>query len=197
MEIYWDHIFFSVDETPAEIRATELKLVSADLHYRGFSKVVRDEGNGPEQFLYDELSAAPKWPPMLGRFTRYGDVLPLLTKRDDQLLVMGAGDEATIHFEAIDPPPSGWKRDFLLYNVGWDKDANLETVLGRSSEPLPFEAMSAYPWPADEKLPDSPEYRQYLRTYQTREQTPAYWNSIRDWNATTPKGKFDMPPDGR
>jgi hypothetical protein len=197
MELYWDHIFFSVDEMPAEIRTTELKLVSADLHYRGFSRVVRDEGNGPEQFHYDELSAAPKWPPMLGRFTRYGDVLPLLTKRDDQLLVMGAGDEATLRFAAIEPPPAGWKRDFLLYSVGWDKDANLETVLGRSSEPLPFQAMSAYPWPHDEKLPDSPEYLQYLRTYQTREQTPAYWNSIRDWNATHPKRKFDMPRDGR
>jgi tetratricopeptide (TPR) repeat protein len=179
MEFYWDHIFFTVDETPAEVRTSELKLASADLHPRGFSRVVRDESNGPERFLYDEVSSLPKWPPMLGRFTRYGDVLPLLTARDDRLLVMGAGDETTLRFAAIDPPPPGWKRDFLLYSVGWDKDANLETVLGRSSEPLPFEAMSAYPWPADEQLPDSPAYREYLRTYQTRQQSPAYWSAVR------------------
>ena len=84
----------------------------------------------------------PKWPAMLGRFTRYGDVLELLTARDDRLVVMCAGDETTLRFAAIDPPPAGWKRDFLLYSVGWDKDANLQTVLGQSSEPLPFQAMS-------------------------------------------------------
>jgi hypothetical protein len=115
---------------------------------------------------------------MLGHFTRYGDVLELLTARDDRLLVMGAGDESTLRFAAIAPPPAGWKRDFLLYSVGWDKDANLQTVLGQSSEPLPFEAMTAYPWPGEEQTPDSPAYRDYLRKYQTRRQSPAYTHAV-------------------
>ncbi len=188
MEFYWDQIFFTVDEAPAELRTTELTLVAAELHERGFSRVVRDESNGPEQFLYDEVSKQPKWPPMLGRFTRYGDVLALLTARDDRLVVMGAGDETTLRFAAIDPPPPGWKRDFLLYSVGWDKDANLQTVLGQSSEPLPFEAMSAYPWPPEvqppeQQTPDSPAYREYLRTYQTRRQSSAYFSAVRRFDA--------------
>jgi hypothetical protein len=178
MEFYWDHIFFTVDEPPAEVRTTELEFVSADLHERGFSRVVRDESNGPEHFLYGDVSTTPKWPNMLGHFTRYGDVLELLTARDDRLLVMGAGDETTLRFAAIAPPPAGWKRDFLLYSVGWDKDANLQTVLGQSSEPLPFEAMTAYPWPGEEQTPDSPAYRDYLRKYQTRRQSPAYTHAV-------------------
>lgn len=181
MEFYWDNIFFTVDEPPVEVKTTELELLSADFHERGFSRVVRDESYGPEQFLYDEVSTMPKWPPMLGRFTRYGDVLELLMTRDDRLLVMGAGDETTLRFAAIDPPPPGWKRDFLLYSVGWDKDANLQTVLGQSSEPLPFEKMSSYPWPADEPLPASLEYQRYLNTYQTRRQTTEYRRALRRW----------------
>ncbi len=141
--------------------------------------MVRDGSNGPEKFIYDDVSRTPKWPPMLGRFTRYGDVLELLTARDDRLLVMGAGDETTLRFAAIDPPPAGWKRDFLLYSVGWDKDANLETVLGQSSEPLPFAQMTAYPWRAAEQTPDSPDYREYLRKYQTRQQSAAYLDAVR------------------
>ena len=178
MEFYWDHIFYSVDESPAEVRTTELKLLSADLHDRGFSRVVRDETDGPEKFLYDEVSQTPKWPPMLGRFTRYGNVLQLLTERDDRLLVMGAGDETTLRFAAIPRPPPGWKRDFLLHSAGWDKDANLQTVLGQSSEPLPFEKMTGYPWPAGEPVPDSLEYRDYLKIYQTRYQSNSYWRAF-------------------
>jgi len=179
MEFYWDQIVFTVDEAPAEVRTTEIALVSADLHERGFSRVIRDGSNGPEKFVYDDVSRTPKWPPMLGHFTRYGDVLELLAKRDDQLLVMGAGDETTLRFAAIDPPPAGWKRDFVLYSVGWDKDANLETVLGQSSEPLPFASMAGYPWRADQQAPDSSGYREYLRKYQTRRQSAAYRDAVR------------------
>jgi hypothetical protein len=180
MELYWDHIFFTVDEPVEEVQTTELKMLSAGLHYRGFSRIELPPGNGPEEFLYSEVSTAPKWPPMLGRFTRYGDVAPLLTHSDDQLLVVGAGDEVTLEFEVPKAAlPPGWKRDFLLHNVGWDKDCNLVTVFGETVEPMPFRAMTSYPWPADEKTPDSSEYREYLAKYQTRRQTSEFWNTIR------------------
>ena len=86
------------------------------------------------------------------------------------MVVMGPGDELTIEF-IVPPeePPAGWKRDFVLYNVGWDKDADLSTVYGQSSEPYPFKAMTRYPLAPDESEPTSPEYRHYLKVYQTRE----------------------------
>ena len=176
MEFYWDHVFFTSDEPQAEIETTELALVSADLHERGYSKVVPNLQYGPEQFLYDEVSQLPKWPPMHGAFTRLGDVTELLAQRDDRLLVIGAGDEVTVKFRVPDRPlPAGWTRDFLLYNAGWEKDGNVLTVLGQTVEPLPFQAMTAYPWPPDERGPDSPAYREYLRKYQTRRQTNQFW----------------------
>ena len=107
---------------------------------------------------------------MKGRFTRYGEVSPLLQASDDQLVVMGAGDEMTLQFTAPPPPPDGWKRDFLLHSVGWDKDADLNTYYGQSSEPLPFQAMKSYPFTVDDQPPESAEYKAYLNKYQTRRQ---------------------------
>jgi hypothetical protein len=179
MEFYWDHIFFTADEPAVEIHTTELELLSADLHERGYSRVVPDPHNGPEQFLYDQVSREPKWPPMHGRLTKLGDVKLLLAERDDRLLVMGAGDEVTLSFQAPDwPLPQGWKRDFLLYSAGWEKDGNLLTVLGQTVEPLPFQAMTSYPWPPGQSAPNSPEYRQYVQTYQTRTPKPRFWRPL-------------------
>jgi hypothetical protein len=98
-------------------------------------------------------------------------VQPLLTSADDQMVVMGSGDEMTVRFRApAEDPPPGWKRDFILYSVGWDKDADLNTVYGQTAEPLPYNAMPSYPYPPDQWYPDTPQTRRYLQTYQTRQQ---------------------------
>ena len=129
---------------------------------------------------YNQVDTNPKWPPMAGRFTRYGDVAALLRTEDDQLVVMGSGDEMTIRFRAPDKPlPSGWRRDFILYNVGWDKDTDLNTVYGQTVEPLPFRAMRRYPIPVDQPAPDTPEYHDYLQQYQTRTQDAGrFWKAL-------------------
>ncbi|MEX2559660.1 MAG: FG-GAP-like repeat-containing protein [Pirellulales bacterium] len=183
MEIYWDEAFFSVDEEPVSVKLTPLELASAELDYRGFSRRTPDEGFGPEHFDYDRVSPEPKWPAMTGHFTRYGPVDELLDQTDDLLVVMGAGDELSLRFKApAGDPPAGWKRDFLLYNVGWDKDADLNTVYGEQVEPLPFLGMSGYPYGADEAYPTTPRHLDYLRRYQTRRQnTLDFWRQVLDW----------------
>jgi Tfp pilus assembly protein PilF len=180
MQLCWDQIFFTVDEKPEEVESTELPLIAADLHFRGFNRRVEHPGNGPESYDYNQVDTNPKWPPMAGRFTRYGDVAALLRTEDDQLVVMGSGDEMTIRFRAPDKPlPSGWRRDFILYNVGWDKDTDLNTVYGQTVEPLPFRAMRRYPIPVDQPAPDTPEYHDYLQQYQTRTQDAGrFWKAL-------------------
>ncbi|HWB11198.1 MAG TPA: FG-GAP-like repeat-containing protein [Pirellulales bacterium] len=177
MEIYWDEAFITVNEIPAEVRQTALKLLDADLHYRGFSHRAPGIDNGPERYDYDRVEAEPKWPAMRGHFTRYGDVSELLTANDDRLVVLGAGDELSLRFSVPESaPPPGWKRDFLLYNVGWDKDCDLNTVYGEAVEPLPFGRMDSYPYVDDEAVADPATYLDYLRTYQTRTQHPGvFW----------------------
>jgi len=180
MELYWDEIFFTVDEPESRYQLTKMSPFSADLHDRGFSRRIEHPGNGPESYDYEDVSTQPRWPPMRGRFTRYGDVTELVRDADDLLVVLGAGDEMTLRFKMPEnSPPDGWKRDFLLYNVGWDKDADLNTVLGQTVEPLPFRSMQSYPYPLGVTWPDTPRHRRYLRTYQTREQKRGrFWRQV-------------------
>ena len=177
MEFCWDAAFFSVDEEPAPLELTRLPVASADLHYRGFSAILRNSGFGPDGYDYNRVSTAPKWATMAGLFTRYGDVTELLQQDDDLQVVFGSGDELTVAFqEPQSAPPPGWKRDFLLHNVGWDKDNDLNVVSSQAVEPLPFHGMSGYPYRADESFPDTPRHRQYLQKYQTRTQPPVeFW----------------------
>src|SRR5947199_7822363 len=110
------------------------------------------------------------WNPTPGLYTRYGDVQPLLAAADDELLIMGSGDEVRLLFDAaaLPPLPPAWRRDFLLLVDGWAKDADPNTAFSQSVEPLPFHAMSRYPYPGSERFPDDPEHRQYRATYNTR-----------------------------
>ncbi|MEO1979050.1 MAG: hypothetical protein ABGZ24_00860 [Fuerstiella sp.] len=179
MELYWDHAFFTVDEENADTVTQPCPMVATDLHFRGFSRRTYDDnalfrnGRAPEGYDYASVTTAPRWPTIGGRFTRYGESTPLLTDHDDQMVVMGPGDELTIEFAApTDAVPKGWKRDFVLTNIGYDKDADLNTIYGQSSEPFPFRAMTRYPFPSDDQVPDSAEYQRYVDDWQTREYSP-------------------------
>jgi hypothetical protein len=178
-EIYWDEAFFTVDEEPAEIQVATLLPVAANLHFRGFSERQTHAGQAPDTYDYQKVSTAPAWLPMSGLFTRYGDVRELLCAADDCQVIFGFGDELTLEFEALPPPRAGWKRDFLIYNVGWDKDCDMHVWHGQTVEPLPFRAMSSYPYPSTETFPLTPRHQDYLRKYQTRRlDRMQFWRSF-------------------
>ena len=93
MCVYWDEVFFTVDEGTAP-ETFEVPLLLGDLHHRGFSTPVLDpQGIKPEYFEYTKVLAEPPWNPMVGNYTRYGNVLKLLGDSDDHLVVMATGDE--------------------------------------------------------------------------------------------------------
>jgi len=169
-ELYWDQIAFTVDEAPETVVEQVLALESAELHERGYSGTAPSTPNGPERYDYDMLQTEPRFPPMKGRLTRYGEITKLLKQADDRVAIIGSGDEILLKFALpATPLPEGWVRDFVIHNVGWEKDAQLNTVLGKTVEPLPYLAMPQYPYV--EGPPETPEYEEYLRTWQTREMT--------------------------
>jgi Tfp pilus assembly protein PilF len=175
MEIYWDHIFYTNDNTDSPVQSHSLTPSAADLHYRGFSRTFRKGGRyGPHWFDYSEIvSTGQPWRDLLGYYTRYGDVLPLLTEADDKYIIKNAGDETSVEFNAEDLPalPDGWKRDFLIHSVGWVKDGDLNTASGKTVGPLPFHGMTCYPYGSDESYPSDKAHQQYLEEYNTREVT--------------------------
>jgi hypothetical protein len=175
MEIYWDHAFVAATAPEARLTVTRLAPVAADLHARGWSRVYRKGGQyGPWWFDYAQVSQESPWLPVHGRFTRYGDVLPLLDAADDQTVNLASGDEMSLEFSGSAAPalPAGWRRDFLLYNVAWMKDADLHTAAGQTVEPLPFHAMTRYPPPDDQPYPSDAAHRRYVERYNTRTSRP-------------------------
>jgi Tfp pilus assembly protein PilF len=169
--VYWDEIFLSEETAPPPVRLTDIQAESADLRFRGFSTpVIHPQRTQPEGFDYARWIPVSMWNPTKGLYTRYGDVLPLIGTIDDRLAIMGSGDELRLLFPAhgAAPLPAGWKRDFLLFVDGWAKDADANTAFGQTVEPLPFHAMSQYPYSAHERFPDDPAHRQYREQYNTR-----------------------------
>jgi hypothetical protein len=150
-QLHWDEAFLVLDEGQVEIHEQNLSLTKANLHYRGFSTLKPRTFEQPHWYDYNQLDATAGWPYMEGYFTNYGEVLELLKQDDNRLVVMGSGDEMTLTFALPETPlPAGWKRDFVLYSTGWDKDADLNTLEGQSSLPLPFKEMEAYPPPVQQ-----------------------------------------------
>ncbi len=169
--VYWDEIALIENAGKPEYRLTPMMSDYADLHFRGFSKPVIDATRQqPEKFVYSEVMPVSNWNPTPGRYTRYGDVMPLVDAVDDQLVVMGSGDELSLQFPASHLPalPNGWTRDFLLLVDGWAKDSDANTAFSQTVLPLPFHAMSAYPYRRDEHYPNDREHAEYVRKYLTR-----------------------------
>ena len=170
MQIYWDTAFFTVGTQEVPIEMTTLNPDSADLHYRGFSEMYRPNPHAPHLFDYQKVTKAAQWRDLAGFYTRYGDVNPLLQEVDDMYVILNAGDEITVEFDASRLPTlkAGWVRDFILYSDGWDKDGDINTLTSQTVEPLPFHGMSAYPYPEDEQYPDDEIHRRYRQKYNTR-----------------------------
>ena len=171
MEIYWDYIFFANSNPNTPLNTTVLNTESSDIHYRGFSKSYRKGGRyGPHWFDYYKVDKNRKWLDLKGKYTRYGDVNPLLLESDNQYIISNAGDETSIIFDANKLPvlKKGWKRDLFIHSVGWVKDGDLNTALGDAVLPLPFHGMSSYP-PSDKDVyPKDPLLQKYLKKYNTR-----------------------------
>jgi tetratricopeptide (TPR) repeat protein len=171
LRLYWDSIVLATDGDDAPLEVRSLEPVSARLWRRGFSEPEPSpRAHQPERFTWERLARFPRWNPMPGLYTPYGECEGLLHEIDDRFVVLGAGDALTLHFDASELPPvrEGWRRDYLLFLDGWAKDNDPNTVHGETVEPLPFHGMSAYPYGSEERFPDGPEHRSFRREWLTR-----------------------------
>ena len=90
--------------------------------------------------------------------------------RDDHFVITRHGDEISLAFDARRLPDlgAGWVRDYLLYADGYGKDMDLNSLYPETLGPLPFHAMSRFPYPESERYPDDDAHRSYRRNYNTR-----------------------------
>lgn len=145
-QIYWDNAYLALDQDQTPPVVHDLELKTAEVGYRGFSRRAKPGVRQPETYDYGDVSVAPRWPPLAGLLTAPGPAKSLLDAWDDSMIVISGGDEIRLRFDVPEAElPDGWKRDFILHCVGWDKDADLNTLAGQKTGPLPFKSMSEYP----------------------------------------------------
>ena len=93
-------------DSETQVRLHNVPLLSADLHFRGFSETrIHPERKQPDTFFYDNVSPTSFWNPTPGLYTRYGDVRELLKDVDDRLAILGSGDEIRLQFSSAPAPP--------------------------------------------------------------------------------------------
>ncbi len=167
-EIHWDSALLA-EKLPAENNhQVTLAPDTADLHWRGFSEFMPLPDWLPLTPDYEKVRANPHWRRTpSGWCTRYGPVDELIAKSDDALALLNGGDELSLDFKAdrLAAKPGGFVRDFYLYVVGWDKDADFHVGQGWRVEPLPFHGMD------DQKYDDQPSPatdKDWIEKYNTR-----------------------------
>jgi tetratricopeptide (TPR) repeat protein len=175
LQIYWDSIL--VNRTPQAIkeysdrpRVNSIPPVRADLEFHGYPFKIEGTPPGNVQYVYEKTSATGPYTRPVGTYTRYGDVLPLLTATDDKLVVLGSGDEVRLDFDPsyLPPLPKGWVRDYFFAANGYEKDMDFYAAEGNYVAPLPFLRMGEYPYPPKKMFPLDDAHLNYLLEYNTR-----------------------------
>jgi hypothetical protein len=167
LEVYWDRVAAGNLTIEGDGSTQKLALISSDLHFRGFSRIVTGSAGAPPYYAYNETVSEAPWKAQQGLFTRFGNVSPLLSSTDDRLVVFGPGDEITLTFAAPPALRPGTARDFILHLHGWIKDANPSTRTGDRVDPLPTRTMTNYPFGREPSLGDR-DYWETVDRYNTR-----------------------------
>jgi tetratricopeptide (TPR) repeat protein len=170
LQIYWNSILIDRTSQDQDVRLTAIPLARADLSFHGFPLKIEGTPPGNVMYVYEKTSATGPYTRPAGTYTRYGDVLPLLTSLDDRLVVFGSGDEVALDFDPSKLPalPEGWSRDYFFVANGYEKDMDFYAYDFSRVDPLPFRDMSGYPYPADQSFPLDDPHLNYLLEYNTR-----------------------------
>jgi len=172
--IHWDAFFVSDGARPRPpLKLTEVPLVRAEHRFRGVGRRIDDpEGEQPWRYSHDDLlEFVPYGQLPAGRLTRYGDVRGLLAEQDDRYPVLAAGDVVELTFDpsGLPPLPEGWVRDWCFTTHGWVKDADMNQAVREGVRPLPFRAMSGYPYDESKERHPHPDW---VAEWFTREARP-------------------------
>lgn len=142
-EIHWDRI--ALFEASEPVKSTyQAGPDSTQLQPRGYSEFAQLPWHEPLTPIYSQLLPRPRWRMNVsGWVTRYGAVDELIAAKDDTLALIAGGDELVLRFDGKKLPPrrEGMVREYFLWTVGWDKDADYHVAEGHRVEPLPWHGM--------------------------------------------------------
>lgn len=165
-EVYWDKIAWAVASPDETNRVTRLDLATAELRYHGFSAVTKRDDVSPEIPNYNSIATTTeRWRTIEGYYTRFGDILELLTRPDDRYVLVASGDEMILRFREIEPIRDGWKRDFIIIGDGWIKEGDYNNEFSQTVLPLPTRRSSNYSR-RPTTLEDDPVFKEHSADWQ-------------------------------
>ena len=189
LKVYWDAI--RIDQTPdakeirgaspsglrsgdsPEIRTAEVPLAKASLEFLGYPKEIRLTPASDTTYSFKNRSMSGPYARAAGNYTRYGDVLDLLSAVDDRFVVFGSGEGVALDFDPSKLPslPPGWTRDYFFYANGFEKDLDFYAAHAFSVEPLPKHGLVPYPYPPGKEYPTDAQHLGYELEYNTRQRS--------------------------
>jgi len=170
---------FAVDLTglfPADVSEYQIRInnfFNVTFDYIGIDTTPQENINVQRvngDAVFHQAFASPSF--ATGDFTKYGDVSQVVLEGDDMYVIGMQGDQVSLQFPTADLAPleEGMERDFFLFVACWFKDppGNWGYGFDFTVDPLPFRAMSGFPYPDTESYPSDEAHLQYLREYNTR-----------------------------
>jgi hypothetical protein len=148
LRVYWDQAVVAAPARDVSLEPRPLEPLRAQLAERGFSAEASPDGREPWGYDYERVSLVSPWKTMPGRYTRTGDVRPLLAASDDAFVVSKPGDELALSFDARALPAlkAGFERTFLVHGDGFSKEMDINSASPDVVLPLPYHGMKAYPY---------------------------------------------------
>ena len=139
-EVRWD-CFALYHAVPRDaVRVTEVSPAAAELQWHGFAELRPNSEDHPQLPNLARMHDVPPWSTTVeGWCTRYGDIEPLIDTTDERMAILNSGDGATIMFPAAGLPPRepGSERTLLLYDRGWIKEDDPNSLDDRQIAPFP------------------------------------------------------------
>ncbi len=195
LEIYWDQVLID-QSSGAEARTAELPLSLATLHFRGYPTQIEGASPGDLDYDYDRVSLTGPFQHQRGNYTRMGSVTELVKGIDDRFAIFGSGEEIAAEFDAAKLPalPSGWTRDYFFYANGYVKDMDWWDGSPFTVAQLPFHAMSTYPYPDSEEVPQDAGSLDYQLNWNTRWDSGGHVHTYRFLYRLLPSTPADDQP---
>lgn len=158
--------YFAVSTSPVSTDFTMIKYSPEEvsLNYRGFSNYHEDLAY--KVFDYHDVSNSSHgfYQNQSGYFTKYGDVTPLLSAKDNKFAIIRYGDELKFSFNAPFKNTNN-VRSYVLGGSIWFK--HVTRPKGKTVEPIPYQGMSVYPHTQSSMID-----QEYINEWNTRYYPP-------------------------
>ena len=175
--VSYDYFAVSTSAVSTDFTMIKYSPEAVELKYRGFSNYHEDLAY--KVFDYHDVSNSPHgfYQNQSGYFTKYGDVTPLLSAKDNQFAIIRYGDELKFSFKAPFKNTNNL-RSYVLGGSIWFK--HVTRPQGKTVEPIPYQGMSVYPHTQNSVID-----QEYIKEWNTRYYPPLISNTNTITQSTT------------